>query len=79
LVSGRYSGGARSWTTFNYSFDVSSSGLVELGFAARGTSNSLGGLLDNVDISVVPLPGGLVFLLSALAGFGVLRRSQMAG
>ena len=24
------------------------------------------------------LPGGLVFLLSAIAGFGVLRRSQTA-
>jgi hypothetical protein len=78
LVSNSYSGGARSWTTFNYGFDVNASGLVELGFSARGASNSLGGLLDNVNISVVPLPGGLVFLLSALAGFGVLRRSQTA-
>ena len=78
LVSSSYSGGARSWTTFNYNFDVSSSGLVELGFAAGGKSNSLGGLLDNVDISVVPLPGGLVFLLSALAGFGILHRSRSA-
>ncbi len=76
LVSSSYSGGTREWTTFNYGFDVAASGLAELGFSARGSSNSLGGLLDNVSISVVPLPGGLALMLSALAGLGFMRRMR---
>lgn len=76
LISGSYKGGTRVWTNVSFDFEVISGSVVELGFAARGSSNSLGGLLDNVEISVVPLPGGLVFMLSAIAGLGFVGRMR---
>lgn len=58
-----------------YSYRVLGTGSDELQFSASGTSDSYGGSLDNVSLSV-PEPGSLVLALGALAAAAGLRRRR---
>ena len=70
--SGSYPRGV--WTEVVERFEVLADGDYLMTFEATGTSNSLGGLLDNVSISAVPLPAGAVLMLTALGALAVGRR-----
>mgnify|MGYP001191340243 FL=1 len=58
-----------------YTFDVvGTGGLDKLTFRAVGTSDSLGGSLDHVDLRAVPEPSTLALLVAAAAGLALRRR-----
>lgn len=58
-----------------YKFLVTGTGSDQLSFAATGTSDSLGGNIDAVALSAVPLPGAALLFGSSILGFlGVKRR-----
>lgn len=65
------------WTevTSRFTVGVDDSPLL-LKFAATGTQNTLGGLIDSVSISAVPVPAGLPLLMSAMAGLAWMRRRK---
>jgi len=63
-----------NWTL--YSFLVTGMGTDVLKFAATGTSNSLGGNVDDVRLSAVPLPAAAWLFGSALAGFMVMSNRR---
>ena len=49
-------------------------GVNGIAFAAAGIDNTLGGFIDAVRVSDVPLPAALPLFLAGLAGFGVASR-----
>lgn len=65
--------GQHDWQKFSYL--VQGTGLDELRFAATGTSDSLGGSLDMVSLSV-PEPASLTLALGALLAAGGARRRR---
>jgi hypothetical protein len=65
-----------SWTEITALFTVDTIGDYVLAFAAEGTDDSYGGLIDDVSISAVPLPAGGLLLLTALGGLGLARRRK---
>lgn len=64
-----------AWKT--YSFGVFGTGNDVLSFRAVGTSDSLGGSLDNVRL--IPEPGVLATFVAALAALGVVSQKQRRG
>lgn len=68
-------GSTNLWTSLTAL--VVGTGNDVLKFAAIGTSDSLGGNLDNVGLNAVPLPAAAWLFGSALIGFGALRRKQL--
>lgn len=64
------------WTEITAEFIVAAAGEYTLKFAATGTDDSYGGLIDDVSISAVPVPAGGVLLLTALGGLGLARRRK---
>lgn len=64
------------WTNIKKTFTVKTAGSYDLVFAADGTENTYGGLIDNVSISAIPLPAGGMLLLTALGGLGLARRRK---
>jgi hypothetical protein len=60
------------WT--NYVFTVIGTGSDDLAFTAQGISDSLGGGIDNISVSAVPLPAAAFLFAPALLGFMGLRR-----
>lgn len=64
------------WVLQEYRFEVETAGTVRLKFSARGTEDTLGGFIDDVSISAVPLPAGVLLMGSALAGLGVASRRR---
>ena len=60
------------WTVITATF-VATSTMNGLQFAASGISNSLGGYIDAVTVSEVPLPAGLPLFLAGLAGLTFAR------
>ena len=86
LVSGSISGPGTApltrvglWTEVSALFDVKTAGSYTLSFAATGTSNGYGGLIDDVSVttvSTVPLPAGGVLLAGGLGTLAALRRRQ---
>ncbi len=67
---------SHAWRPF--SFTVRGTSTDQLRFAAAGTSDSLGGSLDNIALSAVPEPGTLALALAALgaAGFAACRQKR---
>ena len=72
------------WTEVTGYFTVAADGTeVELSFQASGETptsgcGNCGALLDNVSIAAVPLPAGLLLMLSAVGAFGFARRRTQA-
>ncbi|MEO9575644.1 MAG: VPLPA-CTERM sorting domain-containing protein [Roseobacter sp.] len=67
------------WTLIEETVKIDVGGTYELLFAATGGDETLGGLIDNVSLTAVPLPAGGLLLLSGLAGAaGLLRRKKRA-
>lgn len=66
-----------SWREVTSQFTVANAGdTLRLTFAADGTSNSLGGFIDNVSIAAVPLPASALLLMGAMAGLGGIARRR---
>ena len=63
-----------TWTEIVARFTVGTDGLYALQFGATGTADTLGGLIDNVSISAVPLPAAGWMLLAGLGGIAMVRR-----
>lgn len=67
-------GSGNAWTQYKFNL-TAQAGTNQLSFAAVGTSDSLGGNLDNVSLRRLPEPGSLALSLAALAGCLLLPRS----
>lgn len=65
------------FSTVTQQFDVTQAGSYTLFFSGTGRSDSRGALLDDVQVSPIPLPGGAVLMVTALFGLGALRRSNI--
>jgi hypothetical protein len=66
------------WTEVTQEFTVGD-GTNSLFFSAiAGGNSTLGGLIDNVSISAVPLPASSLLLLAGLGGLGAMRRRKKA-
>ncbi len=82
LVSGQVTVGTAGaqvgvWTLVHKTVSVTRSGYFNLSFAAAGTSDGVGGYLDNIGLAPVPVPAAGFALLGGLAGLaGVSRRRR---
>jgi len=66
-----------TWTVYSYLIDISSQGSYDLFFEfTSGPTPSKDVLLDNVDLSAVPLPPGLLLLGTGVAGIGYMGRRR---
>ena len=68
------------WTLISDIFQIGADGTpVTLAFSATGTANTLGGFIDNIKITPVPLPAGLPLFLGGLGLMGWLgwRRKRI--
>jgi hypothetical protein len=65
------------WMVYTVSY-TAMAGVNGIGFAAEGIENSLGGFLDAVSVSEVPLPAALPLFLAGVAGFGFAGRKRKA-
>ncbi len=69
--------GTHVWS--EHSFNVRAvAGVNTLSFAALGTSDSLGGSLDNVRLNAIPEPATLGLALAGVAGVLLMRRRRQA-
>lgn len=68
------------WTEITAKFFVKTAGDYNLDFRAEGTSDSFGGFVDNVSVTVapVPVPAAGLLLVGALGGLAALRRRRKA-
>jgi PEP-CTERM motif len=64
-----------SWSVFSY-IAVATGAFSTVEFRAAGTSNSLGGYLDDVQFAAVPEPATLILVGSGVAG-ALLRRRRV--
>ncbi len=81
IVSGQVThgtGGASVgvWTEVRTTFTVLSGANYDLTFAALGTSDGIGGFIDNVTLETVPVPAAGLGLLTGLFLLGGLRSRQ---
>ena len=81
VVSGQVTVGTNGatvgvWTEIRTTFIIPRGGNYDLTFAAIGTSDSIGGLVDNVTLTPIPLPATGFLLLAGLAGLGAKRRRR---
>lgn len=81
VVSGQVTVGTNGatvgvWTEIRTTFIIPRGGNYDLTFAAIGTSDGVGGLVDNVTLTPIPLPAAGLLLLAALAGLGAARRRR---
>lgn len=65
------------WSEVTYQFTIDEDVTTGLFFSAvDGGSSTLGGLIDNVSISEVPLPASAALLLAGLGGLVAMRRKK---
>lgn len=64
------------WTLVETTFAVAQDGIYVLSFDATGTSDSYGGLIDNVSLAPIPLPASGLLLLAAFGGMGYMTRRR---
>jgi len=69
-------GAAHDWQEFTGLADLGTSGSATLRFEALGTSDQLGGSLDNISVSAVPLPGAFALMLSGVGALRLLSRRR---
>ncbi|MCK0096474.1 VPLPA-CTERM sorting domain-containing protein [Yoonia sp. F2084L] len=72
-----------AWTNVVANFTIDSDQTIALSFAALGGSRfngcgNCGALIDNVTIAAVPLPAGILLMLTAVGAFGFARRRPKA-
>ncbi|MEP3486016.1 MAG: hypothetical protein ABJP25_16450 [Sneathiella sp.] len=67
---------AAGWTIISHMFTLNADTDVTMAFWADGKDDTLGGYLDNVRISAVPLPPAVMLFGAALAGLGWLGRRR---
>jgi hypothetical protein len=65
-------GTTHDWTIYTYV--VTGTGQDSIKFAASGNDDTLGGSLDAVSVSAVPVPAAAFLFAPALVGFMALRR-----
>lgn len=65
-----------TWTEITRFFEVKTAGTYTLTFDASGSSESLGGLIDDISVSVVPLPASALLLLGGLGGLAAMRKRR---
>lgn len=76
-VTGNGSGSGNVWRQYSYNV-VGTGALTELRFSAGGTSDSLGGSLDNVALTAVPEPGSMALFALGLGLLGYAARRKQA-
>lgn len=71
---------AAGWTLITHMFNLASDSDVTINFWANGDEDTLGGYIDAVQISAVPLPSSVLLFGASLLGLGWLgrRRKQAA-
>lgn len=71
---------AGEWTRIVARFSVEKGDTpVTIAFAGAGTNDTIGGLLDSIDlqrVSAVPVPAALPLLATAIAGLGFMGRRK---
>lgn len=67
-----------SWLDLVYDVQADASGFGVLKFAAIGTSDGLGGSLDNISVTAIPEPGSAAMLLAGLGILAVTARRRRA-
>jgi hypothetical protein len=75
---GAYGTTVGNWTEITGIFTVGANSAYDLDFAAVGSSDSLGGFIDNVSVAAVPVPAAGLLLVGALGGLAALRRRRAA-
>ena len=65
------------WTEVTGLFTVETDGDYLLAFGGAGYEETLGGFIDNVSISAVPLPAGGLLLLGGLGALAFARRRKV--
>ncbi len=71
-------GSGPSWLDLVYDVQADASGFGVLKFAAIGTSDGLGGSLDNISVTAIPEPGSAAMLLAGLGILAVTARRRRA-
>jgi hypothetical protein len=65
------------WTLFSETFLVAADATdVRLAFNARGIDDTLGGFIDSVSVSAVPLPAAGLLLMGGMGGLGFVSRRR---
>ncbi len=70
--------GVGTWSLVSQHFTVDADGDYLLQFAALGNDDFLGGFIDDISISAVPLPAAGFLLLGAMGGLGFMSRKRKA-
>lgn len=77
LIGGASGTGRTGWIEQNNLFTIDGTGEhYFLTFKASGVANTLGGFIDHVSLTQVPLPGGLPMLLAGAAALGFVGRRK---
>lgn len=67
-----------SWLDLTFDVQANASGFGVLKFAAAGTSDRLGGSLDNVSVTVVPEPESAALLVAGLGLLAAVSRRRQS-